>query len=186
MLDDSALPTGNYLLNGAQSSRLYFRTVIPEDFEAWLPFYEDPSSTQFWEGPALQPREACRAQFDRIFERYEKSLGGMNALLLKETETFVGFCGLLVQEIDGEEELEIGYSILPAYRRLGYATEAARTCMELAFGNTRLASLVSIIHINNYRSRGVALKNGMHLEKTTVYKENPVAIFRIYRHEYFR
>jgi RimJ/RimL family protein N-acetyltransferase len=58
--------------------------------------------------------------------------------------------------------------------------------MELAFGNTRLASLVSIIHINNYRSRGVALKNGMHLEKTTVYKENPVAIFRIYRHEYFR
>ncbi len=168
-----------YLLEGQESSRLYFRKIVPEDFEIWLPFYENPDATRFWNGLPSDPVIACKEQFARIFERYDKGLGGVNALILKETKELVGICGLLVQTVDGIPELEIGYSVLPNYWRKGYAFEAAQKCKQFAFENEFSKSLISIIHIDNVPSQRVAAKNGMHLDKTTTYKDNPVHIYRV-------
>lgn len=169
-----------YLLEDQESERLHFRSVVPEDFDSWLPFYKNPKSTQYWNGLPTNPEEACTEQFDRIFERYENNLGGMNALVHKKTNLLVGICGLLVQIVDGIEELEIGYAVLPKYWRNGYAFEAAKKCKDYAFYHSITTSLISIIHIDNTPSKKVALKNGMLLDKTTTYKENPVAIYRVY------
>jgi RimJ/RimL family protein N-acetyltransferase len=89
-------------------------------------------------------------------------------------------CGLLVQEVDGINELEIGYSLHPAFWRKGYATEAAQKCRDFAFENNFAESLISIVHVENQQSAKVALRNGMKPEKTTIYKEIPVNIFRIH------
>ncbi|WP_343485623.1 GNAT family N-acetyltransferase [Allomuricauda sp. d1] len=171
----------NYLLEDESTERLLFRKFTPEDFDLWLPFYDDPRSTEFWDGLPENPIEACQQQFDRIFERYEKGLGGMNALILKETEALVGMCGLLVQTVDEKEELEIGYSVLPKYWKKGFAIEAASKCKQFAFENHFADSLISIIHIDNVPSQKVALKNGMVLDKITTYKDNPVHIFRVHK-----
>jgi len=167
------------LLEGEASKRLFFRKVEPSDFEDWLPFYDHPQSTQYWEGLPESHIEACTQQFDRTFERYEKGLGGMNALILKETAALIGLCGLLVQEVDGISELEIGYSVLPTYWRKGFAFEAAHQCKSYAIDHNLSKSLISIIHVDNIPSQKVALKNGMVLDKTTNYKDNPVHIFRV-------
>ncbi len=168
----------NYLLEGEQSKRLSFRKVKSLDFSNWLPFHEEPLSSQYWSGLPKDPKVACEEQFKNIFYRYKKSLGGMNALILKSENKLVGLCGLLVQEVDGQPELEIGYSILPKYWGKGIAAEAAQKCKEVAFTNKWSPSLISIIHIDNLASQKVALKNGMQLDKTTTYKYNPVHIFR--------
>jgi len=49
----------------------------------------------------------------------------MNVLMDKKTSQPVGQCGLLIQNIENVDCLEIGYSILPQYWGLGYVTEAA-------------------------------------------------------------
>ena len=169
----------NYLLEGQSTERLLFRKVVPSDFEAWLPFHQEPLSSQYWEGLPSDPKVACQQQFDRIFERYEQGSGGMNALVLKESSKLIGLSGLLVQTVDDKEELEIGYSILPEYWRKGLAFEAAQECKIHAFNNNFAESLISIIHIDNIPSQKVALKNGMRLDKTTSYRDNPVDIFRV-------
>ena len=169
----------NFLLDQQVSERLLFRKVMPNDFELWLPFHQDPRSSQYWEGLPTDPFIACKAQFDTIFERYEKELGGMNALIHKSTNAFIGMCGLMVQTVDHLEELEIGYSILPKFWKQGYATEAATRCIEHAIAYTLADSLISIIHVDNLPSQKVALKNGMVLDNTTTYRNNPVHIFRI-------
>jgi len=169
----------NLLLEGQESERLLFRRVIPSDFEDWLPFYHNPKSTQYWEGLPENPVEACEQQFDRIFERYEKNLGGMNALVEKQNSTLVGLCGLLIQDVDSVQELEIGYSILPEYWLKGFAYEAANACKGFAQEKKFADSLISIIHKDNIPSQKVALKNGMYLDKTTIYKNNPVHIYRV-------
>ncbi|WP_127139110.1 GNAT family N-acetyltransferase [Flagellimonas oceanensis] len=168
-----------YLLENQASERLVFRRLKPSDFEDWLPFYHNPKSTQFWEGLPLDPIVACRTQFDRVFERYENDLGGMNALISKASGELIGICGLLVQTVDDIQELEIGYSVLPKFWLKGYAFEAAQKCKEHAFENNFSDSLISIIHVDNIPSQKVARKNGMHLDKTTTYKDNPVHIFRV-------
>ncbi|UJH66701.1 GNAT family N-acetyltransferase [Allomuricauda sp. SCSIO 65647] len=172
-----------YLLENQETERLLFRKITSDDFEVWLPFYENPLATKYWEGLPEDPITACRQQFDRIFERYDNDLGGMNALILKETQELVGICGLLVQKVDGNNELEIGYSVLPNHWKNGYAFEAAKKCKQYAFEKNFTDSLISIIHIDNIPSQKVAQKNGMSIDNTTVYKDNPVHIFRVRKKE---
>lgn len=169
----------DYLLEGEETKRLRFRKVQPTDFKLWLPFHEDPLSSQYWDGLPKDPKTACQQQFDRIFERYHTGLGGMNALICKKAHNIIGLCGLLVQIVDGIKELEIGYSILPEHWGKGYATEAARKCKQVAFKNQWASHLISIIQVNNLPSKNVATKIGMQKHKTTTYNQNPVAIYRV-------
>jgi len=171
----------NLLLEGQETERLKFRKLTLQDFEDWLPFHQNPLSTQYWEGLPQDPETACQEWFDKIFYRYNNKLGGMNALIHKNSKEFIGQCGLLIQEVDGVQEIEIGYSILPKFWKLGYATEAAYKCKEFAFVNRLTDSLISIIHVDNLASQKVAKAIGMHMDKTTLYKKNPVHIFTIQR-----
>ncbi len=161
----------HYLLEGEQSERLLFRKVTLADFDDWLPFFKNPEIYPFLflDGTKTE-RELCSFWLDKILTRYEDGRGGLMALIHKETGTFIGQCGLLVQEIDSQQCLEIGYSLLPQYVGNGYATEAAMRFKELAFkrGHDEQFSntLVSMIHVNNSQSVQVALRNGMTLQKT--------------------
>lgn len=167
------------LLDGQNTNRLMFRTLTPSDFNAWLPFHQDPKTSQYWSGLPSNPMTACTHDFERTFHRYANHMGGKLALILKGSDTLIGLSGLLVQNIDGVAEIEIAYSLLPKYWRQGFALEAALKCKELASSHRLAASLVSIIHIHNIPSQRVAQKLGMAITSTTTYHNNPVHIYRI-------
>ena len=168
-----------YLLENEETARLYFRKTNSSYFDQWLNFFEDPSSIEHWVGQYEKPSLECEKWFDRQAARYENDEGGMNALIEKQSGKLVGNCGLLVQTIDQKSELEVAYSLLPFYRNKGFATEAAKKCIDFAFKNNFAESLISIVSLTNAPSANVALKNGMRIEKQTFYKENKVNIFRI-------
>ncbi len=176
-------PTFNYSLEGQETKRLLFRKITEDDFDTWLEFCEYPDSLKYifsqQQLAEADPVERCKTWFTRVFHRYEKGLGGMNALIDKQTGAFVGQCGLLIQTIDGIEELEIGYSLMPNHRGKGYATEAAQKCKDFAFELNFRDSLISVIHVENDASAKVAIANGMQLEKRTISNGDPVNIYRI-------
>jgi RimJ/RimL family protein N-acetyltransferase len=157
---------------------------MSEDFDLWLPFFQHPSSFKHWLAPKQSPEDACKEWFARQAQRYNNNEGGMNALIEKSSGSLIGYCGLLVQTVDGTSELEIGYSLLPDFREKGFATEAASRCRDFAFENNFRDSLISIISLTNDASANVALKNGMKLGKKTIYKEVDVNIFRITQSEW--
>jgi ribosomal-protein-alanine N-acetyltransferase len=170
------------LLFGEESDSLLFRKVTDADFATWLTFCEDEDALKYIfskEDQSLSPIQKCEKWFDKVNNRYVNSLGGMNALIEKETGNFVGQCGLLIQTIDGVEELEIGYSLMKEFRGKGYAIEAARKCKDFAIQNKLSDSLISIIVPENFSSISVAEKNGMKREKITIQNGDSVAIYRI-------
>jgi len=108
----------------------------------------------------------------------------MNALIEKQSGKLIGYAGLLMQTVDEKTELEVAYSLRPDYRNQGFAAEAAAKCCDFAFENSFAESLISIISLTNSPSAKVAIKNGMKIEKQTVYKENRVNIFRVHRSDW--
>lgn len=156
----------NYLLTNQESERLTFRKVTIDDYGSWLPLFKEANVAKFLGMPkGLSPTEQCDYWFKKVFHRYTNNLGGMNALINKSTGDFIGQAGLLVQDIEGEERLEIGYSILPKFWKQGYAKEAAITCKDFCFGNDLATNLISMMHIDNIGSEIVATNNGMTFEK---------------------
>ena len=173
-----------YLLNGEETKRILFRKINRSDFNDWLEFHKNPVTSEHWISKKKSPEAECEKWYARQHFRYKNNLGGMNALVEKQTGKLIGHCGLLVQTVDGETELEIGYSLLPEFWNRGFATEAAKKCRDFAFGNKLSASIISIISLTNKPSENVALKNGMRIHKQTTYHMNNVNIFRITRPEW--
>ena len=169
-----------YLLDKQETERLRFRLLKEADFDQWLEFFLQSDVTHFLGFKEIEtPQQQCEEWFNLTLNRYKNDLGGLNVLIDKNTNDFIGQCGLLIQEVDDKKEMEIGYSMLPKFWNKGYATEAAQKCRDFAFENNFTDSLISIIHVDNIRSEKVALKNGMVKTKQTNFKGMPVNIFRI-------
>ncbi|MBT1702393.1 GNAT family N-acetyltransferase [Chryseosolibacter indicus] len=168
-----------YLLDGEETERLKFRALNEDDFDSWVNYFNDPLSNKYWFPKYGNAFDECRRWFDNTFFRYQHNQGGMNVILEKSTGEIVGQCGLLIQNVDEVEELEVGYSLLPQFRGKGFAREAASKCICYAFKNNFKNSVISVIHEKNVESERVAVKNNMYLDKRTIYKSNPVKIYRI-------
>ncbi len=173
-----------YLLENQETERILFRKINQSDFNDWLEFYINPITSKYWISEFENPEIECKKWYEKQFYRYHNNLGGMNALIEKQSGSFIGHCGLLIQNVDKITELEIGYSLLPKFWNKGFATEAAKKCKDFAFENNLSDSIISIISLTNKPSENVALKNGMKLDRITEYSNNKVNIFRIYKSEW--
>lgn len=177
-----------YLLTGQETERLTFAMLTKEYFDDWLPLFDEPSVPIFLGmDTSLSKKELCEAWFKKSLGRHENQTGGMNVLIDKTTRKIVGQCGLLIQDIEGQQHMEIGYSVLPEHWGKGYATEAAVKCKIYAFENNFADELISMIHVDNIGSETVARKNGMLPAKHIAnYKGQPVNIFKITIHDYLK
>jgi ribosomal-protein-alanine N-acetyltransferase len=171
----------NYLLTGAETDRLRFRLLNPDDFNDWLPLFKEKNVAVFLGMDAdLTPHQMCEKWFEKSFARYEKNRGGMNVLEDKQTGELIGQSGILVQNVEDEDRIEIGYSVLPKFWNKGYASEGSRKCLNHAFEQQIATSIISIVHIDNIGSASVAIKNGMSIEKNIKsYQGSPVNIYSI-------
>jgi RimJ/RimL family protein N-acetyltransferase len=61
---------------------------------------------------------------------------------------------------DGEGEVEIGYSVLPEWRRRGYASEIAAALVERAFAETSVRRIVARTSDANAASHAVLVRAG--------------------------
>lgn len=109
-----------------------------------------------------------RKWLDRQFARYDKYGFGLWAVILKETNEFIGQCGLTMQPWKDSEVLEIGYLFERKYWHNGYATEATIACKRYAFETLGASEICSIIRDTNTASQNVAKRNGMTVKDTWV------------------
>jgi RimJ/RimL family protein N-acetyltransferase len=145
----------------AATARLRFREMSEADLDSMAGLLGDPVVMRFY------PRPKTRGEaLDWIHWNQRNYAQYGFGLWFVETHdgTFVGDCGLTWQTVEGAQHLEVGYHTVPALQGLGYATEAAMACVDLAeeIGETHV---IAIINPANRASRRVAEKIGMTLER---------------------
>ncbi|MGH3146239.1 MAG: GNAT family N-acetyltransferase, partial [Rubrobacter sp.] len=100
--------------------------------------------------------EELVAQSTRMF--LEEGLG-LFGVRLRGGEELVGFCGFL--RLEGMEEPELAYELLPQVWGRGLATEAARACVRHAFEAVGLERVIAGADAPNVASLRVMEKLGM-------------------------
>ena len=144
---------------------MYLRKLEMADVDTLMGIFSDPEAMRYYSG--TKSRGEAEEWVRRFRESYQEHGFGLWAAILKDSGEFAGQCGLVAQEVDGRDEVEIGYLFLRRFWGRGLATEAARACRDYGFATLGYDRLVSLIDPANLASRLVAEKVGMRLDKHT-------------------
>ena len=162
-----------------ETERLTFRELTFNDVDDLLKVLSDPEAMKFYPKPF--DRQMTQEWIERSIQRYAQHGFGLWALILKENGDLIGDCGLVLQEVDSIEEVEIGYHVRRDLWGQGLATEAAQACRDYGFNQLGFDKLISLINPTNIASRRVAEKTGMSLIKEVQWREKPTCIYAVER-----
>ncbi|MEZ5500994.1 MAG: GNAT family N-acetyltransferase [Steroidobacteraceae bacterium] len=90
---------------------------------------------------------------------------GLLRVGLAEDDRAIGICGLLQR--DTLPDPDIGFAFLPAWRRSGYALEAARAVLDWGQRERAMRRILAIVTPENERSIRLLERLGLHHESET-------------------
>lgn len=144
------------------TARLVLREMTVDDLDDMAALLGDPAVMRYY--PAPKSREQARAWIDWNLSSY--AVHGFGLWIVHTyTGDFVGDCGLTVQQVEGRQEVEVGYHVRADLQGRGLATEAASACRDHA-ARLGVERLIAIIDPSNLPSQRVAEKIGLELETT--------------------
>ena len=148
-----------------ETDRLIFRHLLPDDLDQLFVLYSDPEIRRYFPEGTLTYEET-KEELEWFLNGHPKHPElGLWATILKESNQFIGRCGLLPWTIEGRYEVEVAYMIAKEYWRQGLGTEAAGAILQYGFEQLGLSRLICLIDPANDASRRVAGKIGMTLER---------------------
>jgi [ribosomal protein S5]-alanine N-acetyltransferase len=173
-----------------ETDRLYLRYFTADDAQALLPvlgdkdvmYYalEDVTSAVILQKFRPKSLEEIQDFLRRTFESYQKNGWGRYAIIKKDDDVLIGYCGLTLQKLgDGKEYIELGYRLAKKYWGHGYATEAACAVRDYARDVLQLMGLISILYPANTASSRVATKAGFVFWKTEDFYDVSVNVYNI-------
>jgi RimJ/RimL family protein N-acetyltransferase len=164
-----------------QTERLRLRAYTQADEADLFDVFADPYARRFY--PEMEEHAKVWAWIEWNLANYHEFGFGLWAVELKVGDQFVGDCGLTYQDVEGRRELEIGYHVIQRERGKGYATEAARACLEFGFRRTPCETICSIVRPANSASCTVATR--VHTARREFMKGGqPAVLFYTTRHEW--
>jgi [ribosomal protein S5]-alanine N-acetyltransferase len=161
------------------TARLELRPFAPGDEDAMLEVFGDAEALRFW-GPPLD-RDAVRERIERNRERQARNGFARWAIALRASGELVGDAGLTRTDVDGADEVELGWVVRSDHHGLGIASEAGSAWLDHAFGDLELGRVVSLIRAENVASRRVADKLGMRVEREVSWNDAPHLMYVLER-----
>ncbi len=144
-----------------RTERLRLRRWVEADREPFARMNADPDvMAQF---PAPLSRRDSDVLVDRIEAGFARHGFGLWALEVETSGEFIGFTGLAVPDFETSftPTVEIGWRLARSAWGKGYATEAGRAVLDVAFLELLVAELVSFTAESNARSRAVMERLGL-------------------------
>jgi RimJ/RimL family protein N-acetyltransferase len=144
-----------------RTERLLMRRWQDSDRDPFAALNADPETLVYF------PSTLTRAQSDELVDIIESRLEaqgfGLWALEVTATGEFIGFTGLnpMPEDVPGAGGMEIGWRLArPAWHR-GYATEAARAALDVAWNGAGLDEIWSMTAVLNTPSQAVMRRIGL-------------------------
>lgn len=149
-----------------ETERLILRSWKHEDCEFFAELNGNRNVMKYF--PATLSVDESNAFVNRIKAEFEETGYGLYAVEIKETGEFIGYVGFHRFTFDApfSPGWEIGWRILDKFWNNGYATEAAKACLNLAREKRLCNKLYSFTAIPNIPSENVMKRIGMDYQGT--------------------
>ncbi|HEY3737097.1 MAG TPA: GNAT family N-acetyltransferase [Jatrophihabitans sp.] len=144
-----------------RTDRLLMRRWRDSDREPFAALNADPEARRYF--PSTLSREVSDADIDSYEEKWERNGVGLWALERLDTGEFLGFTGLnpMPENGPGEGFYEVGWRLAQPAWHQGFATEAARAALDVAFERLDVAEIWSHTAVANRPSIAVMLRLGL-------------------------
>ena len=120
-----------------------------------------------------------QAKVDSFITSYKELGFGKWAVIFKESNTLIGYCGIAVEQIDNVDEREIGYRLDPEFWGKGLATEAASIVIRYGLEQLRFPYILGIVERENVASVRVIEKLGMKYKRETLFHGVKMDVYQV-------
>ena len=159
-----------------ETKRLYLEELEQRHFDQLYRLLSNPKVQEYF--PKTLDKKETQDFLNKIQQHYKTYGYCFLAVIRKSDNEFIGICGLLRQQINGIEEIEVSYRLLDDFWGNSYGTEAAKGCLDYAKNQLNATSVISLILADNKQSIRVAEKNGLSFEKVTLFQNLPHRVYR--------
>jgi ribosomal-protein-alanine N-acetyltransferase len=144
-----------------ESERLILRELDIKDSESFFKLNSDPLVLKYTGDVPFSSITAAET-FLLNYSDYKKNGYGRWAVILKETSSFIGWCGLKLNE---ENLIDIGFRFFKEEWGKGFATESAKSVIDYGFNILKLKEIIGRASKNNISSIRVLEKLNMNFWK---------------------
>jgi [ribosomal protein S5]-alanine N-acetyltransferase len=151
-----------------ETPRLTLRPFEQDDVDALASILGDAETMIHFPKPL--DRAAVEGWIERHRRGHDTHGHGYWAAVSKETGQLIGDCGLARIEVEGEPVVDLGYHFHRRFWGQGLAAEAAHASLTYGFGRLGLSRVIALVRPVNVRSRRLAERMGMRIEREVEYK----------------
>jgi ribosomal-protein-alanine N-acetyltransferase len=163
-----------------ETERLILRKMSEADLQPVFAMRSDPDVMRYIREP--QKRAEALNWIRLVSSRWEGEKIGFCSIRLKETNEFIGWCGLWQLKETGE--IEVGYALFKDFWGQGFAVEASVPFLEYGFSELNLPKIVACASAENKGSRRVMEKLGMTFDHIGTYYGRDLVHYTITRRDW--
>jgi RimJ/RimL family protein N-acetyltransferase len=142
-----------------KTKRLALRRFTPDDYDWLVALYSDADVMRYG-GGVKSPEQVKAVMQERMLDYYDAHPGlGVWQTVEHATNTPVGFH--VLNNIQGESIIQVGYFLLKAAWNRGYATEMAHALLRHGFVGLGLPHIAGMTERDNHASQRVLTKIGL-------------------------
>ena len=147
-----------------ETERLLLRELLPTDDVGMFELDSNPQVHIYLGNKPVTSIEQVREAIANIRQQYLENGIGRWAVILKETNEFIGWSGLkLEKNVNGYQTFyDLGYRFIQKHWGQGYAYETAKAFVDFGFNDMKLEKINAYADFDNLASRRVLEKVGMH------------------------
>lgn len=159
-----------------ETERLTLRPLETSDVDAFVALHADPEVNRF---VGAYSRQQALERLAAIERQWDERGHGLCAVELRASGEFIGRSGLQYwQQFD---EVELGWTLRTEHWGRGYATEAARACLDRGFATLEADYFTALIRPGNTPSVKVAERLGFSPRRQDELNGNPVTVYALDR-----
>jgi len=155
-----------------ETERLLLRELFPSDDLGMFELDSNPEVHKYLGNNPVTDIEESREAIANIRQQYIDNGIGRWAVILKETNEFIGWSGLkLEKNVNGHDQFyDLGYRFIQKHWGKGYAIETANAFVNYGFNKLNLDAINAYADAVNKASRNVLEKAGLQYVNTFEYE----------------